>query len=184
MKKILSLILVGTLLAGSAFAGESAKGNRNMAFTWNPLSLLALTFSGSYGIGVSEKVALIVPLDLMYVATGVSDGNNSASGYLFGISSGLGVRFYFTGGAFEDGFYIQPNGHIGWLKFGSNGLNALLIGGNALLGYSWVWDSGFIMNLAGGAAYYHTSVGTDSKAGVFNISGVLPAVEFAIGYAW
>jgi hypothetical protein len=41
-----------------------------------------------------------------------------------------------------------------------------------------------MMNLAGGAGYTHSSVSSNSSAGAFKISGVSPALEFAIGYAW
>ncbi|MEI6806751.1 MAG: hypothetical protein WCK49_09650 [Myxococcaceae bacterium] len=187
MRKIVSLLLVGLLVSGSVFAKnakEVEKPRRDMAVTWNPLSLLMLTASGSYGIALGERLALIIPLSLTYVSTGISDNSSSASSYLFGVSSGAGLRFYFSGGAFEDGFYVQPNVSIGWLKFGSDGANSLSIGANALLGYSWVFDSGFMMNLAAGAGYTHSSVKTDSSAGAFKISGVFPALEFAIGYAW
>jgi hypothetical protein len=191
MKKIVSLLLAVSLMSGGLVAAkkeEAYQGRRTMSVMWNPLSLLTLTLSGSYGFAVGEKVALIVPLSLTYVSSGVSNEQSSASVSLFGIESGLGVRFYFAGQAFADGFYIQPNFGIGWLRFGSsgsyNGSNALAIGGNALLGYSWVFDSGFTMNLAGGAGYAHSSVDTKSSAGAFKIEGVRPALEFAIGYSW
>ena len=182
MKRIVTIAVLASLMSLGVVAGE--KSDRDMAITWNPLSLLGLTLSGSYGIAVSDRVALIVPLGITYVFSGVGDSQSSASSYLFGISSGLGARFYFTGGAFEDGFYIQPNASIGWMKFGAGGVNALFAGGNAVLGYSWVWDSGFMLNLAGGAGYHYVSANTDSKAGVFALHGILPAIEFAIGYAW
>ncbi|MBL4818358.1 MAG: hypothetical protein JKY15_03885 [Deltaproteobacteria bacterium] len=186
MKKLVFVMMAMLLASGAVFA-ESAKGvsqKRDMAITWNPLSLLGLTLAGSYGIALHEKVALIVPLGLTYVNAGVKTDTGSSSSYLFGIQSGLGARFYLSGAAFQDGLYIQPNASIGWLKFGSSGGSSLTLGANALFGYSWVWDSGFMMNLAGGAGYVYSSIGTDSNAGALKIDGILPALEFAIGYAW
>ncbi len=189
MKKIvvasvLALFVVQGAIAGNTAVSDTVKKDKNMAVTWDPLSLIALTLSGSYGVGLTDKIALIVPLGITYVGTSIKYDNSKSSSYLLGIHTGLGARFYFSGGAFKDGFYIQPNFSFGWLKFGDSGVNAISVGGNALLGYSWVWDSGFIMNLAGGVGYSHSSVDTDASAGALKIEGVLPALEFAIGYAW
>ena len=188
MKKYLSSLLVVLMISGSVLAVEASdksaeKSKKTMAIAFNPLGLLFLTLSGSYGIAVSDKIALMVPLNLTYLSASVTYGSGKkSSDYLFGIGSGFGARFYLAGQTF-DGLYLQPMGEIYWYSFGGSA-SALGLVGYGMLGYSWLWDSGFNLNLAGGAGYHYMSTKAEAKGDLFSLTGILPALEFSIGYAW
>ncbi|MES2504227.1 MAG: hypothetical protein V4534_05040 [Myxococcota bacterium] len=195
MKIKLSIVLLALIASQATFAEhvgvakesyeESYTEDRSLQIMWNPLSLLGLTFGSSFGIRVADKVALVIPLELTYIGGSVTygDNNQNSASYVFGVNSGLGARFYFSGGAFRDGFYVQPMVNLGWMQFGSRN-SAFLVGGTAMLGYSWVWDSGFTLNLAGGARYVYLTTKAEAKNDIFALHGIVPAFEFAIGYSW
>ena len=62
-------------------------------------------------------------------------------------------------------------------SFGTDA-NAIAIGAD--LGYQWVWDSGFVLDIGLGPNYY-IGLG-DSVVGDFD--GILPRFILAVGYAW
>jgi len=70
------------------------------------------------------------------------------------------------------GLYVSPGAGI---SFG-DGANALNL--RAQIGYQWVWDSGFALDLGLGPGYF-IGLG-DGVVGAFD--GIVPTVTTAIGY--
>lgn len=58
-------------------------------------------------------------------------------------------------------------------------------GGTVKVGYQWLWDSGFTLDLNGGLGY--SSFKYDQSGTVndgLKASGLLPAFGLALGYSW
>ena len=58
--------------------------------------------------------------------------------------------------------------------------SASTIGFGAELGYQWVWESGFVLDLGIGPMYT-IAKGGDSES---SIDGIMPSATLAIGYAF
>ena len=62
----------------------------------------------------------------------------------------------------------------------SNSDTVLMLGAKALFGYTWTWNSGFSLGLAGGMQYvYMKSDDIDSA-----LDGILPSVDFNLGFSF
>lgn len=140
----------------------------------NPLGLAFGNFNVTYERVLNEKSTINLSANYQYRLFGV-DVNS------FGV--GAGWRYFFTY-AKKDvpaGFYLQPQANV---TFGNvDDFNYTAIGIGAEIGYQWVWDSGFVLDLGLGPQYTiltgsYEDIGFDSEG------GILPAATLAIGYAW
>lgn len=168
MKKlILSLVFV-------AFA-FSINAQSNVIKT-NPLGLAFGNFNATYERVFGTTSSLLLKGQYMYKLLGT---NVNLAG------AGIGYRYYFTHAKkpVPAGFYINPFASI---AFGSvtNDLDekysASYMGFGAELGYQWVWDSGFVLDLGIGPMYT-IAKGESSED---ELKGIIPSATLAIGYAF
>ncbi len=58
-------------------------------------------------------------------------------------------------------------------------------GVSAKMGYQWVWDSGFTLDLNGGLVYRTYNYDSSSiDSSVLKANGIGPAFGFGLGYTW
>lgn len=182
MKKYLISLLFVLFVSGSLVATETKKPVRNMAFIVNPLSMVFLRPSVNFQLGVGDKIALVFPLHVQFMVGSVSSNSGSSSSNVFGVGGGIGAKFFITGRAFEDSLYIQPIVEVGWL--GIDKQNFVTLSGSAIIGYGWVFDSGFSMNAGLGIQYVYINTKISSKNSTVAFNGLFPDAEFSLGYSW
>jgi len=96
--------------------------------------------------------------------------------YAFQLSASMPIYFK----KMHDGFYLEP-GAYGLV--GSIDGDTITAGGpQLLLGWGWIWDSGFNINLGFGMTY--TWASGNVGGGAWNIDGPMPTGRLAFGYAW
>lgn len=168
MKKlILSLAFVAM-----AF-GLSAQSN---VIKTNPLSLAFGNFNATYERVLGTSSSILIKGQYMYKLFGAEV--NLAGG-------GLGFRYYFTNAKkpVPGGFYINPQATF---AFGSvtdddnETYSAKSIAFGAEIGYQWVWESGFVLDLGIGPMYTNVSGDGDGDG----LKGIMPSATLAIGYAF
>ncbi len=169
MKKlIISLVFVGF-----AF---SLNAQTNVLKT-NPLGLAFGNFNATYERVLGTSSSILFRGQYMYRFLGVKVNMGGV---------GLGYRYYITHAKkpVPGGFYVNPQAA---LSFGSVyddndvATSGSTIGIGAELGYQWVWESGFVLDLGIGPMY--TFVNSDD-ADLEGDSGFLPTATLAIGYAF
>ncbi|MFZ1257524.1 MAG: DUF3575 domain-containing protein, partial [Saprospiraceae bacterium] len=109
-------------------------------------------------------------------------------------TTGFGIdaefRFYITNRKkpAPEGFYIGPNIGFDINKTKEDGTDNSasfnLFGIGATLGYQWVWDSGFTLELGMGPQYSIFAGKDDNLDTTVDFEGILPRFVFAIGYAF
>lgn len=132
----------------------------------SPGGLAFGNFNACYETAMSEKSSLLFSASAFF---GIGDADVSAFG------AGINYRMYFNKNADAPrGFYVGPG--IGG-SFG-DGANAISI--NVPVGYQWIWDSGFVLDLGLGPQYY---IGLGDGV-VSEFDGILPTIILAVGYAF
>jgi len=132
----------------------------------SPGGLAFGNFNACYETALNEKSSVLFSASAFF---GIGDLDGTALG------AGVNYRMYFNKAkAAPNGFYVGPG--IG-ASFG-DGANALSI--NVPLGYQWIWDSGFVLDIGAGPQYY-IGLGDDV---VSDFDGILPTIILAIGYAF
>jgi len=181
MKRLVSYCLIG-VTAVAVFAGSTFAADRAANVRVNPLGLLIGTLGAEIDIGVGESVTVGPAVSLMSLTAGTTSVN--------AFSFGVRANFYLGGPRFTDGWFVGPSAIYAPMTItvgdATGSANAFAIG--AVAGYQWVWDSGFNINLAGGAAYYtaaaDVTLDDDTSIAMPGFSGVGPALEFSLGWAF
>lgn len=168
MKKvILSLVFV-------AFAfGINAQSN---VIKTNPLGLAFGNFNATYERVFGTTSSLLVRGQYMYKLLGA---DVSLAG------AGLGYRYYFTHAnkPVPGGFYINPQASFSFGKITDDldeEYSATTMGFGAEIGYQWLWDSGFVLDLGIGPMYT-IAKGANSEN---DLKGIFPSATLAIGFAF
>ncbi len=108
---------------------------------------------------------------------------------LTGFSFGARANWYLSENAIDDSWYVGPT--IGYSsmtvsQLGQQGsVGAFTLG--TLVGYQWVLDNGFNVNVGGGAAFYmgdDSVVAGNTTLSVPFYSGFVPQAEITVGYAF
>ncbi len=83
-----------------------------------------------------------------------------------------------------EGFYIGPGISINKTSYSEfNDGSATTFGIGGTVGYQWIWNSGFALDLGMGPKYLTILTSSDDLEGE-TISGVVPNFTLAIGYAF
>jgi len=169
MKKlILSLVFV-------AFAfGINAQSN---VIKTNPLGLAFGFFNATYERVLGTTSSVLIRGQYMYKLLG--EEVNLAG-------AGLGYRYYFTHAKkpVPGGFYINPQASFSFGKITDEfdeEYSATTMGFGAEIGYQWVWNSGFVLDLGIGPMYTIAKGGNSEDA---DLKGIMPSATLAIGYAF
>lgn len=159
MKKLLVLLAFVAI-------GYGAQAQSQLIKT-SPGALAFGVFNACYEKTTGEKTSFQLTASAFFSGLEDINGENVSA---FGV--GLGYRFYITNQGAPRGFYVMPQAGY---SFGSGNSS---IGIGADLGYQWVWDSGFALDVAVGPTY---SLADDDSA--FS-NGILPRIILAVGYAF
>jgi len=190
-----AVVLGSVLVAPIAKADEtvtvpsaSASGlnlQHKQDITINPLSMIFGLFSAEYERRITPSGSW---------AVGVSHWGLSVASYKFSSNGVNGAYRFWPGAHALEGFYIGPIAAIDIAKAtvtepitGQTGsASASLVSVGGLVGYQWVWDGGFLLDLAIGVQDIFGTL--EGKAGgttvKVDVTGVGFAGRFALGYAW
>jgi len=141
----------------------------------NPIGLAFGNLNAKYETALNSKTSILVGANYFYKLFGVSVNS-------FGLDGEY--RFFFTNKKknVPEGFYIGPSVGVNFINQKDIDYSATSLGIGATLGYQWIWDSGFVLDLGLGPQY--TTVLSESGTSTTSFSGVLPRLSFAIGYAF
>lgn len=158
MKKYLLPMLIAACLCRGLWAQDLAP-ERKFALTAQPLSLLGGTARVAFQYKIFDYLALSAPFSIgkdwfrpsfIKIMT-----KNESTMSPFDASFGLGARFFPRSMGFRDGWYLEPNVRIAWTsgiierksdKFKQVAWKSTLIKPTLRIGYSWFWESGFMMS--------------------------------------
>lgn len=165
---ILSLVFIGF-----AF-GINAQSN---VIKTNPLGLAFGNFNATYERVFGTTSSVLIKGQYLYSLFGEKV---NLAGF------GLGYRYYFTHAKkpVPGGFYLNPQASIsiGTVKNDADeSYSATIISFGAELGYQWVWESGFVLDLGIGPSY---TIGKGETSEDADLEGILPSATLAIGYAF
>src|SRR5690606_3382532 len=149
------------------------QGPRQVVKT-SPLALAFGNFNASYERAISSSSSVNLSANYQYRLFGV-DVN--------ALGLGAGWRYYFTHAKkpVPAGFYVQPQAGV---SFGNVGdANYTRMGFGAEVGYQWVWESGFVLDLGVGPQYSVLS-GEIDDIDFDSDGGIGPSATLAIGYAF
>lgn len=175
-----SAIAVMLLVAGVVGSNEAAAYDMNVRV--NPLGLAFGIIGAEVDFKVGESMTVGPSLGIL----STSLGTTSLNAYQIGARA----NFYLSGPAISDGWFAAPYASFlpMTIKSGNASASWSSFSAGALFGYQWVWESGFNMDVGLGASYYSTasSVTADdgSSLSVPGFSGILPAFEWSVGYAF
>jgi Protein of unknown function (DUF3575) len=182
MMKKLSILAVALFATCSVFAQKGGDGPQNVIKV-NPLGLLFGQASIGYERAINEKSSFVIAPTF---------GGFKLGGFSYS-QFGLGgeYRFYLSKTkTAPEGIYVGPGVgfNSGKVKESqtSTKVNFTSFYGKAIIGNQWIFNSGFVIDLNVGLQYSSFSY-KDNSSSVFNGlkgSGVLPALAFAIGYAF
>ena len=173
MKKITFLFFFSILIQCAMFA-------QNQIIKTNPIGFAFGNFNVKYERALSEATSFVV-------------GGNFYSRKIFGVkATGYGLdgefRYYITNRKkpSPEGFYIGPGVSFDFNKLTDDGDTGsfTLLGVGATLGYQWVWNSGFSLDLGLGPQYTFAAAKSDDVDEDIDFGGILPRFEFSIGYAF
>lgn len=196
MGKWLSAIALGTLLMAPmaeaddvvAVPSTSSSGlnlQHHQDITINPLSMIFGLFSAQYERRISPSGSW---------ALGASYWGLSVASYEFTSIGVNGAYRFWPGSHALEGFYVGPiaafdsaSATVTEPFSGQKGeASAALFSLGGLVGYQWVWDGGFLIDLAIGVQDVFGTL--EGKAGnttvKVDVTGVGFAGRFALGYAW
>lgn len=141
----------------------------------NPLGLAFGNFNATYERVLGTSASVLIKGKYMYKLLGVEVNL---------VGGGAGFRYYFTHAKkpVPGGFYINPQ-----VQFATGSvtdddgekLSASTFGFGAEIGYQWVWESGFVLDLGIGPMYT-TAKGESDE----DLSGIMPSATLAIGFAF
>lgn len=141
-------------------------------FSFGPLGLLLGIGNFTYERAFGPKGSLEIAPWGIYFGFGDDD--------IYGFSLGIGGAFYLTGDA-PQGLRVSAMAAPGFLGSSAEGTDTVfMLGIKFLFGYNWVWRSGFSLGLGGGIQYVHF----DTSEIDSSLNGILPALEFNLGFAW
>ena len=152
---------------------EAPMPDRDNRISLNPLGALIGLGSFTYERALGDRVGLTLSPSFMYL--GFSENK------VYGAGFGVGAAFYITGTA-PEGFRVSLDAAPGFVtaESGSSDATAFMFNSRAMLGYNWVWHSGFTLGLNAGVQYLHMGL---EDADV-SINGVLPALDFNLGFVF
>jgi hypothetical protein len=122
-------------------------------------------FSGCYEKVISDKTSFQLT-GLAYFGFGDYEGT--------GFGGSAGFRMYLTKKEAPRGFYLMPQTGV---IFGES---ATAVGIGLDFGYQWIWESGFVLDIAIGPNYYF-KLGNDINT---DFEGFITGIVLGVGYAW
>lgn len=180
MKKLLTIgaiMLVSQVSFGATtIESKTTTQDRNVNITIDPLSMIL----GIFDAGADFRVNSNLTLGGYFKFASYEFTNSSLTGSsrLTAYGGGAKMHYYLTNNALEDSWYVSPS--IGFMPVQTFGSTQSVFSTGTTIGYQWVYNSGFNMNLGFGVQYISISSDmTDSY-----LRGIIPAAEFRMGFAF
>jgi len=218
MTKSLLKIALALLVIASLFSNASAKDKKSKSIIANPFQSNE-SYSSFKSSSAKKNAIKINPLSLALTCVNVQYQRalNEKSGFQIGgyyYSFSLGgskytqfaitpeYRYYFSSKESMNGWFVAPYLRYisaSWDVDFSAGLSttstikatATGIGGGALIGRQWTWDSGFTLEAFLGIGYYSYSAKADSEVAGFKLdasryesSVAFDRLGLCLGYAF
>jgi len=142
--------------------------------SFDPLGLLFGIGSFTYERGLSKRVSLQISPTFVFWGFGDSD--------ITGGGLSVGASYYITGDA-PRGFHMTMRLAPGFVSIDDNDGDSdttFLFFTKFLVGYNWIWKSGFSLGVGGGMQYVH--VKSEDSVDAFN--GILPTLDFNLGFGF
>lgn len=179
MKKFILLAIVSI-----AFTFKGSAQEYQNVVKINPLGALFGSANVAYERALNEGSSVVIA---------PSFGLLKSAGFKY-TSFGIGAeyRFYFSKEKSAPmGFYAGPGagfnfGEAKWDDSNNDNSNKTSFSGfnvKGIIGYQWIWSSGFTLDLNGGIQYLDFKF-KDSDVTGTPISGVLPTIGFSLGYSF
>ncbi len=156
-----------------AFSGGSEYASKTAGIFVNPLGIAFGVYGAEVDFAVAEQLTLNI------------NGSFHKSGNTTAFGGGLGAQWFPLEKAFHR-FWIMPRVDFAaaTAEEGGTSADAKLLAVGGLLGWQWTWEGGFSIRLGGGALYYTAIAEDEDKAVEVGLKGVLPALDFSIGYTF
>jgi hypothetical protein len=149
-------------------------------FSTKPLNLLL----GEANAAVDFRTFKPLTLGTRFSYSSDKKDDVSATAY----SVGLRANYFFSGQAFTDSAYVGALGEYISAKASAGKITAQLnmFSGAGLLGYAWFWNSGFNMNLGGGARYtaWPKTISAGGYTMAINEKPLSFMLEYSLGFAF
>jgi hypothetical protein len=140
-------------------------------FQLNPL---LIWFGGLHlEFKLMDWMAFPFQVDFMYL------GGSDWGFYMIGGFTGLN---FYPGGRAPEGLYVGPR--VGFDHFGFTEVSdayAEIVRAGALVGYQWIWDSGFSFAIGGGIVYLALVAASDAEDS-FLFDMVMPVLDLRLGF--
>jgi hypothetical protein len=174
LSQLLAVIMLSVFLPNVARAEDAVKRRRNHDFSVNPLMIFQYALPLTYHKAISDTTAIGLGAVLKH------NGKDYWS-----VGGALSLKFFLSNTPFEDSWYVEPRLDLSLNSYKSTSYWAL--DPSVIAGHTWVWASGFTINLGLGIAYPIPFIDSKIFGGKYwnwGLSGVQPAGEFSIGWAW
>lgn len=181
MRGALCIAVILSIAAGPRVRADDEVDLPDNAITLEPLAVvyartIALEYERGFGtLGVHLGAAFTL---------GDFEGDGESGDYL-AVGATLGVRFYPWSDA-PGGAFVGPFGSLAWVEAEDGGSRSEGLGwsAGAMVGWTWILGSVFVLSIGAGAAWYAYDVdGADGGAKVGR-SGLWPALRLAVGMAF
>lgn len=180
MKTISRLALLTCFCVGFLTTPAQGEEQKNMAISFDPVGLLGGAIPFTFRIKMGDRFSLGI--------SGFDKFFNLTKNSVAGVGGGLSGKFHLSAPAFTDGWYLKPEAMAGYWSLGDapNKTSGYSIEPRLVVGYDWIWSSGFNLNLGSGIKYIHY-FGDQSKVEDFPGFGFhefFPNFEMGVGWAF
>src|SRR5262245_58256074 len=135
---------MGGTSAPPAAAAPAAVARRDQTLTVNPLAMVGGSFNGEYERAIGPGMSIFVGPSVAYASANL--GTSSIS--MYGLGGTGGLRMFFAAEAPKGG-WIGPQASLVYISAdfgGGDSLSAVGFSIAGLAGYTWIFDSGFVLS--------------------------------------
>lgn len=181
MKKLFLLLIF--FIHSNGFS-QDVKGLNEPKLNWTissqPLPLLFGIANANFYFKASHNLAVSLPVTLgyLYPLTTVSGQHH------WGALSGLGLRWSINSPLFSNGWYVDSQIKVGFMKFGDFEYKGVLIIPSIGAGYAWYFKNRFFMSLGLEANLLIMPQGFGPAKNYFPFKFPFPLINYSIGYVF
>jgi hypothetical protein len=146
----------------------------------SPLDTLQGGLVGEFAFAVSTSTSLNLRAGYRSRAAGFTflDSTSDSARRARSVLGGFGAQFFLFEKAFNR-LYVMTD--VEYARAWATNANATVLAAGLKVGYQWTWPGGFSMRFGGGAGYY--KIALEGTGPLLGVSGLLPTLEFLIGWA-
>lgn len=164
------------LCAGVGSTASSAP-EKTMAISVDPSELLYGETPINFSIALAEKFSLGVGIYGKFFSLGRFP--------VLGMGGLVSSKFHLTANTFQDGWFVKPEIHFGYLTLGNPQAKSASLTGIVVMGHEWVFTNGLLVSVGIGGRFTHLFASTHHFETIpFGILGFGPSFECTIGWAF